>query len=145
MTRNRRRKSKWTGNHKQHCDKYQLKKTRFHIYCTWNYIMSMYTCIYSMLKVTISAKQCQFRMSYLLKILLFTVVLLHTDFFLSFYFTCAERSIELFWKNSFSYFIFFSWTTRPLSTKLGTKAPLGDGLPSFFNEGICYLARWNNY
>ena len=49
---------------------------------------------------------------------------------------------KLHWQNLK---IFFSRTTEPISTKLGTKHPVVKGIQAFKNEGSCPFPRGDNY
>lgn len=83
-----------------------------------------------------SAKQCQFTMSYILNIFLFIVAYC---FFFSFLFTsCVLKDQMNFSKNLF--FRILSHSPEPIDqfqpNLALSAAPVGDGLPSFFIEGI---------
>lgn len=93
-----------------------------------------------MLKVNMSAKQCQFTMSYILNIFLFIVAYC---FFFFLFTSCVLKD-----QMNFSKYLFFrilSSSPEPIDqcqpNLALSAAPVGDGLPSFFNEGICYLKR----
>lgn len=87
-----------------------------------------------------SAKQCQFTMSYILNIFLFIVAY----WFFFFLFTSCVLKDQM----NFSKYLFFhilSSSPEPIDQCQPNlaliAAPVGDGLPNFFNEGICYLKR----